>query len=139
VFSAEVPHAAVLTRTVTGGRGPRLGLFVPLARRRGDDGDVALAAASVAACAAVAAVAVGVLTRDGDEAPNPANRAALAHQAEQYVESLESRAATVPAPEPANRAALQHQVEQYVEWLESRAASVSAGDPSTDDFVPGIR
>lgn len=32
-----------------------------------------------------------------------------------------------------------NQIDQYVEWLESRAASVSAGDPSTDGFVPGSR
>jgi hypothetical protein len=98
---------------------------------------VAWAAATVAACAAVATIAVAASTGDRDEAPEPTNRPALAHQAEQYVEWLESQAASVPAPEPTNRAALQHQIEQYVEWLESRAASIPAADQPTDGFVPG--
>ena len=79
-------------------------------RSRGRRAVVAWAAAAVAACAAVAAIAVGVLTGDDDAAPEPANRAALAHQAE-----------------------------QYVEWLESRAASISGGGSSTEGFVPGSR
>lgn len=97
---------------------------------------VAWAAATVAACAAAAAISVATLTGDGNEAPEPANLPALQHEAEQYVEGLEARAASVPAPEPTNRAALQHQIDQYVEWLESRAASVSAADQSTDGIVP---
>ena len=74
-------------------------------------------AAVVAACVAAAALAVVVLRGD-DDATEPANRAALANQAEQYVEWQKSRAASAS---DANRAALQHQADQYLEWLESRA------------------
>ena len=89
--------------------------------------------AAIAVCAVGTAVAVGVLTSaDDPDTPTPANRAALAHQADQYVHWLESRAASIPG---ANRAALQHQVDQYIEWLESRAASVAGGSASSDGVV----
>jgi hypothetical protein len=90
-------------------------------------------AAMAVATIATGALAVSVLTGGGDSTEQPANRAALQHEAERYVESLESRAASVPG---ANRAALQHEAERYVEWLESRAASVS-GDGPTDGSLPG--
>jgi len=93
-----------------------------------------VAALAVAVCATVAAIAVGVLARDDHAPTETAYRAALAHQAAQYVEGLESRAASIPN---SNRAALAHDAERYIEWLESRAASISGGAASTDGFVPG--
>jgi hypothetical protein len=62
----------------------------------------------------------------------PDNQAALRHNAEQYVEQLEDRAASVASPD--NEAALRHNAEQYVEQLEDRAASVAP-----DEFLPGSR
>jgi hypothetical protein len=90
-------------------------------------------AALAAAAVTTAVLAVSAFAGDHD-AGQPAIRAALQHEAERYVESLESRAASIPG---ANRAALEHQAEQYVEWLQSRAASISGGGSSTDGFVPG--
>jgi hypothetical protein len=89
-------------------------------------------AAVAVVCGVIVTIAVGLLA-GGDDAdvstPQPANRAALAHQAEQYVESLAARAASVATPERANRAALEHQVEQYVDWLAARAAAASTDGP----------
>ena len=48
-------------------------------------------AAVVAACAAVG-VTVGIIVADDGDTPEPSNRAALAHQADQYTKQLESRA-----------------------------------------------
>jgi hypothetical protein len=90
---------------------------------------VAVAAAAIT----TAGLAVSVFADDGNDAATPANRAALQHDAERYVESLESRAASVG---PTNRVALQHEAARYVDWLETRAASIPGGDGSTDGFVP---
>ena len=92
-------------------------------------------AALAAAAITTAVLTVSVFTGD-DDASQPANRAALQHEAERYVEGLESRAASVPG---ANRAALEHQAEQYVEWLQSRAASTAEDGVLTDSFEPRSR
>src|SRR5262245_23375287 len=65
---------------------------------------------ALAACIAVGAIAVGARTGDDAASLRPADRATLARQQE-----------------------------QYVEWLESRAASVSGGGAATGRFVPVCR
>jgi hypothetical protein len=60
------------------------------------------------------------------------NRAALAADAERYVEQLEANATS-----QSNRAALAAEAERYVEQLEANAQS--AQDGSSHEFVPGTR
>ena len=91
-------------------------------------------AALAAAAVATAALAVSVVTGDDGDAAKAANRAAWQHEEAQYVERLESRAASAPA---ASRATFAREAEQYVERLESRAASISAGGSPTGGLVPG--
>ena len=91
-------------------------------------------AAVAGAAVMTAAVAVSVSTGDDDGAVQAATRAAWQHEEERYLESLESRAASVPV---ASRAAFAHEAERYVEWLESRAASITDGGSSTGGPAPG--
>jgi hypothetical protein len=60
------------------------------------------------------------------------NRAALAAEAERYVEQLEANAES-----QSNRTALAAQAERYVEQLEANAESTQ--DSSSQEFVPGTR